>query len=124
MPPRLRDDLVIHEASVDGSFAAGTPGWTVDVKLGIGMENEPYDAIGRGELNIYCLPILRDDNGPFGSPTSDSVRTMVVPGTKRFLMVLFDFGGDGNVEEVLKKAGEYYRKYADVKEGVVNIVEM
>jgi DNA/RNA-binding domain of Phe-tRNA-synthetase-like protein len=31
------------------------------VVFGIGRKNEPYDAIGRGELNIESLPVFRDE---------------------------------------------------------------
>ena len=65
-----------------------------DVVLGIGQTDEPYEAIGRGTLNIEFLPVFRDDKGAFGTPTSDSVRTMVTNSTQRFLMVILDFGGN------------------------------
>ncbi len=61
------------------------------VRLGRGEVDEPYQAIGRGALNIEGLPILRDKEGAFGSPTSDSTRTMVTDKTKVFLAIVFDF---------------------------------
>ena len=54
---------------------------------------DPYEAVGRGLLNIEYLPSLCDVNGPFGSPTSDSTRTMINKGTTELMMVFFDFGG-------------------------------
>ena len=118
---------ILNVISIETGFSIG--GYDLDkiegeIKLGIGMENEPYEAIGRGDLNIHNLPVLYDDKGPFGSPTSDSVRTMVVPVTKKFLMVIFDFNGEGNVEEVLKKTGEYYSIYAGVKDAIIKVVRM
>lgn len=62
--------------------------------LGIGLKEEPYEAIARGSLNIANLPVLRDDIGAFGSPTSDSVRTMVDKGTKKLLFVFYNFEGN------------------------------
>lgn len=61
------------------------------IQWGIGKKEEPYEAIGRGALNIEGLPVLRDQKGAFGSPTSDSTRTMVTPTTTEFLAVLFGF---------------------------------
>ena len=61
-----------------------------DVVFGIGLADEPYSGIGRGELNIEYLPVFRDANGAFGTPTSDSQRTGVTDETKRFLMVIID----------------------------------
>lgn len=73
---------------------------------------EPYDAIGRGALNVAGLPVLYDARGPFGSPTSDSTRTMVTDGTRRFLWVIFGFGGAGSVEGALEEGAEGLSRYA------------
>lgn len=62
------------------------------IRWGRGAADEPYEAIGRGALNIEGLPVLRDETGAFGSPTSDSTRTMVTEETQVFLVVVFGFG--------------------------------
>ena len=62
-----------------------------DINCGIGKESEKYQAIGRGEMNIAKIIVLRDDIGSFGTPVSDSERTMVDIYTKEFLMVFFNF---------------------------------
>ncbi|MBC8005137.1 MAG: hypothetical protein H7X84_06665 [Verrucomicrobia bacterium] len=69
-----------------------------DICFGIGRSKEPYMGIGRGELNIENLPVFRDQNGAFGTPTSDSQRTEVSNETKRFLMILIDFESDDKLE--------------------------
>ena len=56
-----------------------------------GRPRETYEGIGRGPLNLEDLPILADALGPFGSPTSDSARSMVSNETTRILMVLIGF---------------------------------
>jgi DNA/RNA-binding domain of Phe-tRNA-synthetase-like protein len=56
-----------------------------------GRVGETYEGIGRGPLNLEGLPVLADASGPFGSPTSDSARSMVTAETMRILMVLFGF---------------------------------
>ena len=43
--------------------------------LGIGKAGEPYEGIGRGELNIEGMPVYRDAVGGVGTPTSDNERT-------------------------------------------------
>ena len=78
----------------------------------IGAKNEPYDAIGRGELNIECLPVFRDSVSPFGSPTSDSVRTSVKDNTKRFLMVIIGFSGENGTKETVDLSVSLLKKYA------------
>ncbi len=71
------------------------------VELGIGREGEPYQAIARGELNIAGLPALRDRQGAFGSPTSDSERTSIQEYSREIALVFFDFGGNHGLEECL-----------------------
>ena len=95
--------------SIGGYDAAKISGL---IRLGRGEEGEPYEAIGRGELNIHGLPVLRDDLGAFGSPTSDSVRTMVTEETGWFLVVVFDFGGNEQLEGALGDMAELLVKFA------------
>lgn len=78
----------------------------------IGTKDEPYEAIGRGEMNIEFLPVFRDAISPFGSPTSDSVRTSVTSETKRFLMVIIGFSGEICTSEALDLSVSLLRKYA------------
>lgn len=69
-----------------------------------GREEEPYDAIGRGTLNIHNLPVLSDSLSAVGSPTSDSVRTSVRDTTRHYFMVIFHFGGEDRLQEVMDEA--------------------
>lgn len=64
-----------------------------DLLYGIGKENEPYQGIGKGTLNIAGLPILRDELGGVGTPTSDNVRTMLSMETKRMFFNVNGFVG-------------------------------
>ncbi len=86
-----------------------------EVIFGIGTANEPYEAIGRGELNIEFLPVFRDAVSAFGSPTSDSVRTCVTNKTKRFLMVIIGFSGESATVAAMELAVEFLQKYAGAK---------
>lgn len=83
-----------------------------EVVFGVGRNNEPYEGIGRGELNIESLPVFRDNLGAFGSPTSDSVRTSVTLETSRFLMILIDFGALPGLEKATEMAVSLLKKYA------------
>lgn len=82
-----------------------------DVVMGIGTAADPYEGIGRGRLNIEFLPTFRDEKGAFGTPTSDSERTAVTLNTKRFLMVIIDFG-DGDLKAAKKIAAEYLERFS------------
>jgi DNA/RNA-binding domain of Phe-tRNA-synthetase-like protein len=77
---------------------------SAEVVFGIGNKDEPYEAIGRGELNIEFLPVFRDSISAFGSPTSDSERTCVTNSTRRFLMVIIGFSGKDETVVAMEKA--------------------
>lgn len=69
--------------------------------LGIGKEGEPYEAIGRGELNIAGMPVYRDAIGGVGTPTSDNDRTKLSPETRHLTMTINLYGaGEQSKEEV------------------------
>ena len=82
-----------------------------EIRLDIG-DTAAYEAIGRGELNIENMPALRDDLGFFGTPTSDSTRTMVRDSTKKFLMVFYDFLGDEVIDDTIELTADLLIKYA------------
>lgn len=84
-----------------------------NIRLGIGHANEIYEAIGRGQLNIEHLPVFRDDLGAFGSPTSDTTRTMVTPKTMYFLMIFVDFSSDNSLLSTLQNTRALMKKYAN-----------
>lgn len=64
------------------------------IELGIGQDDEPYEGIGRGALNIKGLPVYRDAAGAFATPTSDSIRTMLSPGTCHLILLINAYDGD------------------------------
>jgi DNA/RNA-binding domain of Phe-tRNA-synthetase-like protein len=94
-----------------------------DVVFGIGQAEEPYSGIGRGELNIEYLPVFRDAIGAFGTPTSDSLRTGVTEETKRFLMVIIDFGGETLLDEALRLAELYLSAYCSAEQIEIRTIE-
>lgn len=93
-----------------------------NITLGIGTSGEPYEGIGRGVLNIENLPVYRDVEGGFATPTSDSVRTMISADTKRILLLIN--GYDGNEErltDALNYAYEGLKRFVEVKGEVQKI---
>lgn len=83
-----------------------------NIVMGIGRENEPYEGLGRGELNIEGMPVFRDQLGAFGTPTSDSERTGVRLETKRFLMILVSYKGIHVLYEASQMAVELLSEFA------------
>lgn len=93
-----------------GGYDAGTI--RGDVEFGIGKDNEPYEGIGRGELNIEFMPVFRDEKGAFGTPTSDSVRTCVTEKTTRFLMIIICYAPSAELNSATEMACDLLKKYA------------
>src|SRR4051812_35090762 len=54
-----------------------------------GKDGESYEGIGRDRLNLAHFPLLVDQEGPFGSPISDSMRTRVTGECTRILWITF-----------------------------------
>lgn len=68
------------------------------IRLGVGEEGEPYEGIGRGPINISGIPVIRDAEGGFGTPTSDNERTKTELDTKRVSVTVHVF--DSSVEDL------------------------
>ncbi len=101
------------------SFSSGFSIGSYDAKkingaitLRLGLEEEPYETIGRGQINIHRLPMLCDTEGPFGNPSSDSKRTMMDLGTTEILFVIFDFNGQGDLDKSISEAKRLLEKFA------------
>ena len=94
-----------------------------DIILRKGEEGETYKGIGKEDINIANLPVLTDEEGAFGSPTSDSVKAMVTLDSKKILTLLYCFSKNENLEEILKKSKEYLIKYANAENIEIFIIE-
>jgi DNA/RNA-binding domain of Phe-tRNA-synthetase-like protein len=73
-----------------------------------GSAGETYKGIGKYDLNLEGLPLFADAQGPHGSATSDSERTMVTENTKRVLAILVSFGGPNGLEQWNQKLSELF----------------
>lgn len=83
-----------------------------DVTLGIGRHEEKFEAIGRGMLNIGNLPLLRDEKGGIGTPTSDEVRTMLTLGTTWILIVINGYSGETGLDDAAVMTCTLLERYA------------
>ncbi len=95
-----RDTLVdlVNLASIVYGYSIG--GFDADkfqgdtLTLGIGREGEPYEGIGRGNINIQGLPVYRDAEGGVGTPTSDHERTKMTLATTHLVVLINGYDGD------------------------------
>jgi DNA/RNA-binding domain of Phe-tRNA-synthetase-like protein len=60
-----------------------------EVTLRRGKPGESYPGIRKDAVNVADRPVLVDELGPFGNPTSDSLRTSVGETTLSLFMVIF-----------------------------------
>src|SRR5512133_2050472 len=86
------------------------------VAMGIGKSEEIYNGIGKGLLNIENLPVLRDERGAIGSPTSDEERTSIRNDTSKLLMVIYAFGGTEGLTDCMEYTIDLLRKHAEATE--------
>ncbi len=95
--------------SIGGFDAAQIVG---DLHLGVGEVGEPFNAIGRGMLNIAGLPLYRDRIGGIGTPTSDEERTKLSTASQQLLMLINDYSGGHQLSEAVVFSTELLEKYA------------
>lgn len=86
-----------------------------ELTLGVGREGEPYEAIGRGLLNIAGLPVWRDTVGGIGTPTSDNERTKLSEETRRLLVTVNCYGDSPSAEETVGLIVELLKEYASAQ---------
>lgn len=83
--------------------------------LGIGKEGEPYEGIGRGELNIAGMPVYRDEVGGVGTPTSDNERTKITAGTTHLLAIMNAYSGEEGLDDSVQYMIDLLKEFADAQ---------
>lgn len=79
-----------------------------------GSAGETYEGIGKKMWHLAGRPVLSDPDGPFGSPISDSTRSMVTESTRDILVVIYapKAAPDGRVENAMAQLGERLAQFA------------
>jgi DNA/RNA-binding domain of Phe-tRNA-synthetase-like protein len=54
-----------------------------------GSRGEKYEGIGKQTWHLEGRPVLADPAGPFGSPISDSTRSMITESAKEIMIVIY-----------------------------------
>lgn len=91
-------------------------------EVGIGRAGEPYCGIGRGELNIEGMPVVRDAEGAFGTPTSDNERTKLDDTTTRMFMTIHLFDSGIDADAVIDLAKHIFEDYCSATDFVATVV--
>ena len=61
----------------------------VPVSFRHGVTGERYEGIGKQTWHLEGRPVLADSQGPFGSPISDSTRSMITESAKQIMIVIY-----------------------------------
>lgn len=108
----------IHTGYSIGGFDADKISGS-DLVLGIGKAGEPYEAIGRGELNIEYMPVYRDAVGGIGTPTSDNERTKLDINTTHLLTIINGYSGKEGLKESVEFMQTLLKEFAGSDGGEV-----
>lgn len=116
---------LINLVSLQSGYSIG--GFDIDkiegetLTLGVGREDEPFEGIGRGELNIAGMPVYRDAIGGVGTPTSDNERTKLSIDTRRLLMCINVYGEEMSIDDTVGLTLWLLEKFANGTDFNVNI---
>jgi len=87
------------------------------VVLRYGGDGECYEGIRKDRVNVSERPVLVDSEGPFGNPTSDSLRTCVTDATRSVWFVLFAPAEEpeATMQDDLRRAYWILKRHAGVE---------
>lgn len=102
--------------SLKSAYSVGT--YDLDKIVGqinftVGGEGESYKGIGKGSVNIENLPVFEDEEGKFGSTTSDSTRAMINDDSVHILMNIISFNGNKELNSYMDIAEKLLVDYAE-----------
>jgi DNA/RNA-binding domain of Phe-tRNA-synthetase-like protein len=79
-----------------------------------GAPGEAYEGIGKRMWHLEGRPVLADEQGPFGSPISDSTRSMIAELASDVLVVIYAPSGapEASVESAMACVAERLSQFA------------
>ena len=104
-----------------GSIETGWPYGCYDrlrvappIVLRQGAPGEAYEGIGKRMWHLEGRPVLADTQGPFGSPISDSTRSMIAESARDVLVVIYAPAGapDASLESAMARVAERLSQFA------------
>jgi DNA/RNA-binding domain of Phe-tRNA-synthetase-like protein len=113
-----------------GSIETGWPYGCYDRKriaapitLRHGTSGEKYEGIGKQTWHLEGRPVLADPSGPFGSPISDSTRSMITESATEILAVIYAPAGaaDTALEAAMKELVQRLEQFAGAGSTQVSI---
>ena len=83
-----------------------------DIIFRPGLKGESYTGTTKRSVDLENLPLLSDNKGPFGSPTSDSSRALISESTTRVMTVIYSFDGVTGIEDQLSSLAQLFQEYS------------
>jgi DNA/RNA-binding domain of Phe-tRNA-synthetase-like protein len=79
-----------------------------------GTTSERYEGIGKRTWHLEGRPVLADADGPFGSPISDSTRTMITEGVHDAIIIIYapSSAPDASIESAASRLRERLAEFA------------
>jgi len=94
-----------------------------DIVFRKGESGESYVGTTNRPVQLKNLPILSDDQGAFGSPTSDSKRALIQESTTEVMTVIFSFDGDKDLKDQVNAISNMFKKYVNASNVVTYLVQ-
>lgn len=94
-----------------------------DIEVARGGEGEAYEGIRKDTVNLNGKILLRDARGPFGNPSSDSLRTSTSGASVNVLQVIFFHPEDPLKESILSESHAQYLAFFNVSDSRSFIVD-
>ena len=79
----------------------------------LGGDGETYQGVSSTSVKVENLPVLSDSVGSFGSPISDSTRSLISLDTSELMMIIYSFSGKQGLDKNLIYAQGVLEKYAN-----------
>ncbi len=87
-----------------------------EIEIAQGGEGDSYQGIRKDIINLDGKILLRDESGPFGNPSSDSLRTCTSEGTANVLQVIFFHKDDPLKEKILSETHIRYSEFFKISD--------
>ncbi len=87
-----------------------------DIEMTQGGEGESYQGIRKDIINLNGKILLKDGSGPFGNPSSDSLRTCTSDETTNVLQVIFFHKDDPLKEKILSETHIRYSDFFEISD--------
>lgn len=82
-----------------------------DILVELGQAEDRFQGIRKDILHMEGKVVVKDREGAFGNPSSDSLRTCVDDTTTRILQILFFHPEDPDIAEITRLSSETFQKY-------------